>query len=213
MALNYETRTAKAREDNPFTGPLVKRAIIVAAGAKWPTGSGDDHVIPLGVPMAPYSGGNGRYRPIRRAQIVTALASGATQIYVDSAVGFATNDVIALFTGPGSTTNILLATLTGVDYDGNRLLVAPLPANATNGVTGAYVEVNENGYLLRPDDAVFLAENVQTATDDDSATFEVPAVGYIAGQVRISDLGTNCYDALIEAQIPRFDYIPATPGA
>ncbi len=212
MALKRISSNVKSREDNPFIGPLAKRDIVVAAGAQWPTGSGYDYVIPLGVPMAPYSGGNGKYAPIRRAQIVAALASGATQIYVDDADGFATSDVIALFTGSPSTTSILTAALTGVDYTNNVLSVAALAEAATNAVTNSYVEVEQNGYLLNPSDAVFLGENVQTKDATSGTTFDVPAVGILKGQVDINRLGPNCYDALIESQIPGVDYIPTTPG-
>jgi hypothetical protein len=212
MALKRISTAVKSREDNPFVGPLTKRDIIVAAGAQWPTGSGYEYVIPLGVPLAPYTSGNGKYMPIRRSQLATALASSDTQIYVDNADGFATNDIIALFTGSPSTTNSLTATITAVDYANNILTVAALASNATVGITDAYVEVEHNGYLHNHADAVFLGENIQTKDALSGTTFDVPAVGFIAGQVDVTLLAGNCYDSLLETQIPGFDYIPETPG-
>jgi len=201
------TNDIKSRQDNPFGGNILKRNIIVESGAQWPTGSGNDYVIPLGVPMAPV-GTSGRYKPIRRAQVVTALASGNTIIYVDDADGFAAGDVIAAFTSADSTTNIFTATITAVSQAGNYLVVAALPANATNIVTNSYVEVEENGYLLNPSDAVYLAENIQTHDDDSNTDLVVETYGYIQAQVEISELADNCYDALIPTQLPGIDFIP-----
>ncbi len=212
MALKRISTSVKSREDSPFVGPVRKRDIIVAAGAQWPTGSGYDYVIPLGVPMAPYTGGNGKYQPVRRSYLVAALASSDTQIYVADADGFATNDIIAVFTGAASTTNCGTATITAVDYTNNILTVAPLPEAITVAVTNSYCEVEHNGYLHNHDDAVFLGENIQTKDAESGTTFDVPAVGIIAGQVDVNRLGANCYDALIESQIPDVDYIPVTPG-
>lgn len=205
------SKNYKSREDNPFVGPLTKRDIVLAAGAKWPIGEGDDYAIPLGVPVAPVST-TGKYKPIRRSQLATALASSDTYIYLDSARGFATGDVVALFTGAASTTNIALATITAVDYTFNRLTVAALPAAITNAVTDSYCEVNENGYLLAPTDACFLGENVETGNTADGQTWDAPAVGIIRGQVDVNRLDTNCYDALLESQISGMDYIPKTAG-
>lgn len=214
MALKSVSESLKSREDNPFVGPLVKRDIVVAAGAQWPTGSGCDYVIPLGVPMAPYSGGNGQYRPIRRSYFVTAVASADTQLYVEDADGFATGDVIGAFTSPDSTTTDFTATLTAVDYTNNILGIAALGTHteATAAVTNVYVEVVENGYIADPKDAVFLGENIQTKDALSGTTYEVPAVGIIKGQVDINRLAANCYDTLMETQLPGFDYIPTTPG-
>ncbi len=210
MPMRY-SKDFKSREDNPFVGPLTTRAIVVAAGAKWPVGSGEDYAIPLGVPLAPVTS-NGQYKPIRRGKIVTALASADTYIYLESVKGFATNDVIALFTGSGSTTNILTATVTAVDFTNNRLTVAALGSAATNLVTNSFCEVEENGYLHNHADAVFLGENIQTGDSQESRTWEQPAVGILKGQVDINRLDSNCYDALIETQISGMDYIPTTPG-
>jgi len=205
------TKTAKAREDNPFIGPLTTRPIIVVAGALWPIGSGEDYEIPLGTPMCPVST-TGKYRPIRRSYVVTALASSDTQIYLNSVKGFATGDVLAMFTGAASTTHSITATVTGVDYTNNIITVAALAVAATNIVTNAYVEVQHNGYLLNRADAVFLGENIQTGSTADGETWDVPAMGIIKGQVDVNRLDTNCYDALIETQISGMDYIPLTSG-
>jgi hypothetical protein len=200
----------KSRGENPFR-QTVEREIIVAAGAQWPTGNGSDYVIPLGVPMSPAST-NGRYKPIRRSAVQSALASGATQIELSSADGFATGDVVAAFTGSPSTTNTFTATITAVDHDTNKLTVAALPEAATNIVTGSYVEVEENGKLAGKSDCVFLGENIQTRDEVAGVSFPVPAHGFVQGQVEIDQLADNCYDALIESQIAGIDYVPTTPG-
>lgn len=205
------SKNFKSREDSPFVGPLTTRPIVVAAGKQWPIGELENYAIPLGVPMAPV-GTTGKYAPIRRSQIATSLASNDTYIYVDNARGFATNDIVALFTGAASTTNSGLATITAVDYALNRLTVAALPSAITVIVTDSYCEVNENGYLLAPKDAVFLGENIQTGNTTDGQTWDAPAVGIVKGQVDINRLDTNCYDALIESQISGMDYIPTTSG-
>lgn len=214
MALKRVSTSLKSREDNPFVGPLVKRDIVVAAGAQWPTGSGYDYVIPLGVPMAPYTDSNGKYKPIRRSYLVTAVASADTQLYIEDADGFATGDTIGAFTSPDSTTTDFTAELTGVDYTNNILTITALGTHteSTAAVTNVYVEVVENGYIAAPKDAVFLGENVQTKDSLSGATFEVPAVGIIKGQIDINRLADNCYDTLMETQLSGFDYIPTTPG-
>jgi len=214
VALKHISTAVKSREDSPFVGPLTKRSIVVAAGAQWPTGSGYDYIIPLGVPMAPYTGGNGKYQPIRRTTLASSVASSDTQLYVADANGFATGDVIAAFTGAGATTNGFTATLTGVDYTNNILTIVALGAATalTAALTSSYIEVEHNGYLHNHDDAIFLGENIQTKDALSGSTFDVPAVGIIAGQVDINRLAPNCYDAMIESQIPGFDYIPTTPG-
>lgn len=199
----------KARTDYPFKQPL-KRDIIIQAGAKWPTGVGSDYLLPLGIPLAP-EGTTGRYIPKARTTIVTALASSAETVYLKSTDGFSVGDVIALYTA-AATTAVYTAPILAIDRTSNYIKIADdiLNAAATNLVTNSYVAIEKVAFVTT--DQVLLGENVETADVISGTTFPAPTVGIIGGQVEIAALADNCYDGLTKANLPRFDFIPATPG-
>ena len=202
----------KTRQASPFRGQLQEREIVVEAGAIWPTGVGNDYVIPLGVPMSVVTAStNNRYKPIRRT---TLAASGAATIAltVNCADGFATGDVIEVLASDDYTA-VTAGTVASCDYTNEIIYLTA--ANTVLGVTGDYVEVTENGYSVNIGDAVFLAESAQTRVEDTNVP--MPAKAYITGQVEVAGLeaiSPNCYDPLIAGtQIDGFDYIPTAPGA
>ncbi len=205
--------TLKSKETSPFYVIQGARGIVVTAGDLWPTGVGDDNVIPLGVAMAPV-GTTGRYSRIAASTLATALASSDTQCYLACVDGFATGDTVSILTA----TYLASATfvVTAVDHTNEILSMAALAATGA-AVTGLYVERMATGYSTGGtfgDDCVFLGDNVQT-DDENSVSVPVPARGIRVGMVEVADLeaiSPNCYNGLVDLMLGGIDFIPRTPG-
>ena len=206
--------TVKSREDNPFKGQLESRDIVVEAGAVWPTGAGSNYVIPLGIPMSPATATTtGKYKPIRRSTAAGEATATETAITLTSCDGFAIGDIVNVIQADPTTSLVTVATVGTVSALSYTTNVLELSAALNLVVTaGCFVEVAENGAATNVNDCVFLAQNVQTRAADDSTEIDCPAFGYRAGQVEVTHLADNCYDALTPRQIPDFDYIPTMPG-
>lgn len=210
--MHIARHTNRSRESGLFYPGARYRNIVITAGDVWPTGSGDDNVIPIGVPMAPV-GTTGRYSRIACSTLATALASDHTQCYLHCVDGFATGDVVNVLT---STYSISFTfEVTGVDYANNVLSMAAI---ATAANTGMYVERNVTGYGTSTTfngDCVILASNVQT-DDEDGNSIVAEAVGVTDAQVEVADLlaiSNNCHNSLIELMLPRIEFIPKLPGS
>lgn len=204
----------KCREDNPFKGPgLQVRDIVVIGGAVWPTGMGSNYVIPLGIPMSPVTATTtGKYKPIRRTTAAGAATAAETAITVSNADGFAVGDIVNIIQANPTlllVTVSSVATITALSYSTKVMEFAALGLIVS---AGCFIEVAENGAATNVNDCVYLGQNVQTRASDDSTSIDCPAIGYVAGQVQVSKLATNCYDKLTPRQIPGFDYIPTMPG-
>ncbi len=204
--------TVKSRQENPFRGQLQMREIVIEEGSRWPTGVGSDYVIPLGVPVAPVSGGDGEYAPVPRATVSAATAAQAI-CTVQSADGFYAGMVVNLLQASPTVDLVTIATTGTIGTVVRATGLITLTEDWGIVVSaGCFLERADVGAGTNPPDAVFLGQNVQTRIEDLSEDVMAPAVGYIAGQVEIAHLANNCYNTLTPRQIPGFDYIPATPG-
>lgn len=180
--------------------------------------------IPRGTPMAPV-GTTGHYEPIRRTLTATNMGVGATTLcLVNDASPFRVGDVCVVFTTtldngvPAVAVTISAgSTITAVSYAAGQLTWGATVVN----VTGAYVEVAENGHWhalaggLADYDAVILNETVQNTDTDAGTTSCVLARGAVAGRVEahyINGPDANGVDALLEMDLPRFTFIANTPG-
>jgi len=206
---------AKARLDNPFKVER-SRNIAIYPGVKWPCGdSSDDYVIPLGTPMAPITAGTGLYKPIRRAVMNTAATAGESILNAKAgeADGFAVGDVVIVLQNgakPSLMTVSTTGTISTIAYATGVITLTESLGLVVSA--GCYFEVAENGAATMTRDCVFLGENVKTYDSELGVSLTPLAVGYIAGQVEVVKMGTNCYDALTPAQFPDFDFIPEYAG-
>jgi hypothetical protein len=207
--VNISATVLKTGARKPFSVALIKRRIVVDSSSLDPmdTDANNQYIIPAGTPMAPVTGNDGRYMPIKRATVVSCTWDNPnTEIVVDDASPFKDGDVVRQWDADDAYADNAVGTLADVDLTTNTLSIV-------GDVTGDIAEDDLIGVAYNTADVVLLEQDA-AVRDQDLNLVHVPASGVTCGQIRCADVNMpSGADPVLYRDMLLMDFVPGEPGS